>query len=282
MKRRKAEREQLRVLRIVEEPLEMVPFVSAAPGSQGIIYGGLPIYLGEMQGLPEEVKVLIVASDLQGVALSDNGDYSDLLVGEKLAATLEDLLLRQMPDVRPDQVLVCLCGDLYGDTAVRGSSGDPLPVWRAFRRRFGTVMGVNGNHDLLTSEGEAELASTPGMHLFTEPAVLHHENLLIAGLGGVTGRAGRPNRTPEKEYLERLEGLLQHGPGLLLLHQSPDLPGAGLPGHAGIRERLEAGPEVLVCSGHVHWNQPLAELDNGVQLLNTDGRVLVFTAAGLC
>lgn len=157
MKRRKAEREQLRVLRVAEEPLEVVHFVSAAPGSQGIIYGGLPIYPGEMQGLPEEVKVLIFASDLQGVALSDNGDYSDLLVGEKLAATLEDLLIRHMPDVRPDQVLVCLCGDLYGDTAVRGSSGDPLPVWQAFRRRFGTVLGVNGNHDLLTSEGKPGL-----------------------------------------------------------------------------------------------------------------------------
>ena len=282
MKRRKAEREQLRVLAIAEEPLEVVHFVSAAPGSQGIIYEGLPIYLGEMLGLPEEVEALIFASDLQGIALSDNGDYKELLVGEQLAATLEELLLRQKPDARLDQVLVCLCGDLYGDTAVRGSSGDPLPVWRAFGRRFGTVLGVNGNHDLLTSEGEAELASTPGMHLFTEPAVLRHENLLIAGLGGVTGRADRPNRTPEKEYLEFLEGLLQRRPDLLLLHQSPDLPGAGLPGHTGIRERLAAGPEVLVCSGHVHWNQPLAELDNGVQLLNTDGRVLVFTAASLC
>lgn len=118
------------------------------------------------------------------------------------------------------------------------------------------------------------------MHLFSEPAAVHHHGLLVAGLGGVTGRAGRPNRTPEKEYLERLEGLLRQSPGLLLLHQSPDLPGAGLPGHAGIRERLEAGPEVLVCSGHVHWSQPLAELANGVQLLNTDGRVLVFTPAG--
>ncbi|OMD52333.1 hypothetical protein BSK56_02660 [Paenibacillus borealis] len=34
-------------------------------------------------------------------------------------------------------------------------------------------------------------------------------------------------------------------------------------------------------SGHVHWDQPLAELDNGTQILNTDGRVLLFTAASL-
>lgn len=280
MKRRKAGRQRLRVATIAGEPLETVPYVSAAPGSQGIIYGGLPIYLGEMQGLPVEVEALIVASDLQGIALSDSGGYGDMLAGEKVAGTLEELFPLYLPGIRPEKVLVCLCGDLYGDTAVRGASGDPLPVWRAFRRRFGTVLGVNGNHDLLTPEGEAELASTPGIHLFAEPGMLKHEDLLIAGLGGVTGRADRPNRTPENEYLEVLKGLLQRGPDLLLLHQSPDLPEAGQPGHAGIRGRLAAGPEVLVCSGHVHWNQPLAELANGVQLLNTDGRVLVFTPAG--
>ncbi|WP_238649943.1 metallophosphoesterase family protein [Paenibacillus piscarius] len=280
MKRRKAGRGRLRVISVTEEPLEVVPFVSAAPGSQGIIYGGLPIYLGEMQGLPVAVEALIVASDLQGIALSENGGYGDMLVGEKVAGTLENLLPLYLPGIRPEKVLVCLCGDLYGDTAIRGASGNPLPVWRAFRRRFGTVIGVNGNHDLLTSEGEAELAAAAGIHLFSEPGILHHHELRIAGLGGVTGRADRPNRTPEKEYLEQLEGLLQRGPDLLLLHQSPDLPGAGLPGHAGIRERLESGPEILVCSGHVHWNRPLAELADGVQLLNSDGRVLVFTPAG--
>lgn len=280
MKRRTAGRRPLRIISLAEEPLETIPFVSAAPGSQGIIYDGLPVYLGEMLGLPEEIEALIVASDLQGNALSDNGDYTDVLVGEQLAGTLEELLIQHLPGVRPEKVLVCLCGDLYGDTAVRGSSGDPLPVWRAFRRRFGTVLGVNGNHDLLTPEGETELASTAGIHIFSGPGILDHHGLRIAGLGGVTGRADRPNRTPEKEYLEILEGLLRRGPGLLLLHQSPDLPGAGLPGHAGIRERLEAGPEVLVCSGHVHWDRPLAELANGVQLLNTDRRVMVFNAAG--
>ncbi|WP_340023227.1 hypothetical protein MHI24_30115 [Paenibacillus sp. FSL K6-1096] len=280
MKRRKAGRERLRVVTIAEEPLAVVPFVSAAPGSQGIIYDELPVHLGEMLGLPEDVDALIVASDLQGIALSESGEYGDVLVGEQLAGTLVELLIQHLPGVRPEKVLVCLCGDLYGDTAVRGSSGDPLQVWRAFRRSFGKVLGVNGNHDLLTPHGEAELAATPGTHLFSEPSVLQHESLLIAGLGGVTGRADRPNRTPEIEYLELLGSLLKCGPDLLLLHQSPDLPGAGLPGHAGIRERLEAGPEVLVCSGHVHWNRPLAELANGVQLLNTDGRVLVFTAAG--
>ncbi|NQX44011.1 hypothetical protein HQN87_01600 [Paenibacillus tritici] len=90
MKRSKAGRERIKVVTIAEEPLEVVPHVSAARGSQGIVYEGLPVYRGEILGLPVEVEALIVASDLQG--LHDNGEYGDLLVGEMLPATLEGLL----------------------------------------------------------------------------------------------------------------------------------------------------------------------------------------------
>ncbi|MEK5032584.1 metallophosphoesterase [Paenibacillus sp. FSL R7-0302] len=279
MKKSKAGRERLKVVTIAEEPLEWIPYVTAARGSQDIVYERLPIYQGEILGLPKEVEALIIASDLQGMALHDNGEYGGSLVGEKLPETLEHLLQLHLPDVNQDKVLVCLCGDLYGDTSVRGSSGDPLPVWRAFRSRFQAVLGVNGNHDDLSPEGEAELASTGGIHLFSKPSVLLHKGLMVAGLGGVTGRGDRPNRTPEPEYLETLGHLLQRGPHILLLHQGPEVPAAELHGHSATLAQLEAGPELLVCCGHIHWHQPLAELGNGTQVLNTDGRVLIFTAA---
>ncbi|QUL57654.1 hypothetical protein KDC22_14920 [Paenibacillus tritici] len=128
MKKSKVARERLKVVTIAEEPLEVVPYVSAARGSQEIVYEGLPVYREEILGLPVEVEALIVTSDLQGMALHDNGEYGDLLVGEMLPATLEGLLQIHLPGVHPDKVLVCLCGDLYGDTAARGSNGDPLPV----------------------------------------------------------------------------------------------------------------------------------------------------------
>lgn len=59
----------------------------------------------------------------------------------------------------------------------------------------------------------------------------------------------------------------------------PDVPAKKLKGHAGIREQIEVGPPLLVCCGHVHWEEPLAEFENGTQILNADGRVFVFTPA---
>lgn len=285
MSRRKAGKTGKAVLKIVsiaEEPLEQIPYVSAAAGGQGISYEWLPVYWGEILGLPQEVDALIVASDLQGMAIhSVTGEYGGSLLGEELPGSLELLLQIHMPDIDRDKVLVCLCGDLYGDPVKRGSSGDPLPVWMAFRKEFGTVLGVNGNHDVLSREGQAELASQTGIHLFSEPDIMRLKGLHIAGLGGVTGRGDRPNRKPEGEYLEALRNLLHRGPDVLLLHQGPEVPEDRLPGHSGIREQLEAGPRLLLFCGHVHWDQPLAELDNGTQILNTDGRVLLFTAASL-
>lgn len=282
MKSGKPEGTALRIVCIAEEPIEQVPYIAAAPGSKGISYEWLPIYWGEMLGLPDGVEALIVTSDLQGIAGHEfHGGRDNRLVGEELPETLDLLLRCSLPDVNPARVIVLLCGDLYADPFKRGSSGDPLPAWKAFHRHFGTVVGVAGNHDLFTGEGIAELEAAQGIDFYSEPKLAVHGGMIVAGLGGVTGRAGKPNRMPEADYLGFLQKLLRKGPHVLMLHQGPDVPAAGFPGHAGTREALEAAPPLLVCCGHVHWEQSLAELENGTQVLNVDGRVLVFTEASL-
>ncbi|WP_334075819.1 metallophosphoesterase family protein [Paenibacillus sp. A14] len=280
MKTRSGGRAQLKVVCLAEEPIEQLPYTAAAPGSQGVSNEYLPVYLGEMLGLPDEVDALIVASDLQGMA--GHGPLegrSSRLIGEELPELLALLLENCLPRFSPERVVALLCGDLYGDPGQRGSSGDPLPVWEAFHRQFGTVLGVAGNHDLFTAEGSAKLEAAPGVDFYAEPKTAPHRGLVVGGLGGVTGRAGKPNRRPEADYLNALRNLLRRGPDVLLLHQGPDVPALGLPGHPGIRRELEAAPSLLVCCGHVHWERPLAELGNGTQVINADGRVLVFTAA---
>ncbi|GIO87822.1 hypothetical protein J25TS5_47540 [Paenibacillus faecis] len=270
----------LKVVCLAEEPIERLPYTAAAPGSQGVSYEYLPVYLGEMLGLPDEADALIVASDLQGVAgHGPLGTRSPRLVGEELPELLALLLEGCLSQFRPERAVVLLCGDLYADPGQRGSSGDPLPVWEAFRREFGTVLGVAGNHDLLTAEGRARLEALPGVDYYAESKTAQHRGLVVGGLGGVTGRAGKPNRMPEADFVSALKTLVRRGPDVLLLHQGPDVPTLGLPGHSGIRRELEAAPPLLVCCGHVHWARPLAELGNGTQVINTDGRELVFTAA---
>ncbi|WP_051287067.1 metallophosphoesterase family protein [Paenibacillus taiwanensis] len=272
----------LKVICVAKEPIEQLAYTTASSGSQGVSYDYLPIYLGEMVGLPDEVDAMIVTSDLQGIA--GHGLYenrSPRLIGEELPEMLVLLMESILPQFDPERVVVLLCGDLFGDPAKRGSSGDPLPVWEAFHQHFGTVLGVAGNHDLFTAEGEAWLKATSGVNLYTEPKIATFCGMSVAGLGGVIGRADKPNRMPEEKYLDTLQKLLHRGPQVLMLHQGPDFPGQGLPGHAGMRQRVETVPPLLICCGHVHWEQAIAELESGTQVINADGRVLVFTAAAI-
>lgn len=224
MKPRKTSDCTLKIISISKEPVESVPYITVALGSNEIQYEQFPIYMGEMSGLPDEVDALIVASDLQGVTITDSSTNANpKLLGEELAEILALLL----------------------------------------------------QYD--KQEGETKLKSTPGVKLFSEPESIVYAGITFAGIGGVIGRGDKANRTPESEFLRTLDRLLHKAPDVLLLHQGPDVPAKNLIGHAGIREQIEAGPPILVCCGHVHWEEPLAEFDNGSQILNADCRVFVFT-----
>ncbi|NGZ74259.1 metallophosphoesterase family protein [Saccharibacillus alkalitolerans] len=272
----------MRIVRLDHEPADVVPYLSAASGG-GIVSAVLPVHTGTIDGLPAGLDALIVASDLQGACaagLPGSPDTEGLsrLLGEELAERLELLLRVEFPEVDLQKSLALLCGDLYADPAVRGSSGDPLPVWRAFARSFGAVAGVAGNHDLLPPGGEEELDGAEGIVFFGSPGVREAAGARIGGIGGITGRSGRPNRMPEERFLRELRRLLARGPDILLMHQGPDIPAQALRGHEGVRERIENGPPLLLCCGHVHWERPLAELGTA-QVLNADGRAFVLTRA---
>jgi Icc-related predicted phosphoesterase len=74
-----------------------------------------------------------------------------------------------------------------------------------------------------------------------------------------------------------LNQILRKKPDVLLLHQGPEGVNSGQLGHAGIRTVLEAGESTLVFCGHVHWEQPYAELPNGTQICNADGKAFIFS-----
>ncbi|OWR29171.1 hypothetical protein CDO73_16035 [Saccharibacillus sp. O23] len=265
----------MRILKIEPEPADRVPYRSALTGG-GSAIADLPVYAGLIEGLPPGLDALVVASDLQGVCEAPGS--GPRLLGEELAERLALLLEYEFPRLEPRRTLALLCGDLYADPEVRGSSGDPLPVWRAFARAFGAACGVAGNHDLLPPGGEAELDACGNAEFFGSPGVRDVSGIALAGLGGIVGREGRPNRMPEERFLREVDRLLARRPDVLLLHQGPSGQGGDRRGHEELRRRLEAGPPLLVCCGHIHWKRPLAELGQA-QVLNADGRAFVFTRA---
>jgi Icc-related predicted phosphoesterase len=176
---------------------------------------------------------------------------------------------------------VLLCGDLYVRPALdaRGGLGDVKPVWRAFARHFRWVAGVPGNHDAFGTPAErAAFAGLPRTHLLDGVAAVL-DGMRVAGLGGIIGASGKPNRRDERAFLRELRALLGGRPELLLLHQGPDVPALRLVGDLRIRQVLERADEMLVLCGHVHWKPILAELSPRVQVANLEGRGLVLRTA---
>lgn len=185
----------------------------AIPGGE-VIQAQLPIYHGTLAGLPEGIDALIVTSDLQGIvpvmekesdAASDR-ESVDKLLGEMLPAYIRLLMEVEWLELDPQKVGVLLCGDMYALPGKRGASGNPVPVWLAFRAAFGWVAGVHGNHDLTDDADAHRLHRSEGIHCMDGPAAILSAGplpgglaphaarlgqLRIAGLGGGIGRPGR-------------------------------------------------------------------------------------------
>lgn len=263
----------MRVLQIDPEPLHTLVYADAAPGG-GTQARTLPILRGRVDHLPAQLDALLVASDLQGRARLAEAGGSMRLLGEALAeeyATLAEL--DQVPD--PAVTGVLLAGDLYAAPAAdrMGATGDVRDVWRAFAARFRWVAGVAGNHDLFGNPSEqARFRREPGVHLLDGDSVTL-DDLRLAGVGGICGRPGKPNRRAPEEFVAAVRQLLPARPHVLLLHEGPG-GDEGQRGNPDVRTAVAQRPVLVIC-GHVHWHSPLCELPGGGQILNADARALV-------
>jgi Icc-related predicted phosphoesterase len=104
------------------------------------------------------------------------------------------------------------------------------------------------------------------------------DGLTIAGLGGIIGNVRRPHRRTHDDYLATLEHLALQASDILLMHDGPDGGKIGQPGILEVNEILERSKIHLVIRGHAHWSDPFAELQNGLQVLNVDCRVVIMTS----
>lgn len=256
-------------------PLEQVAYKTIGKRGQ-TIEQYIPLYHGEIVGLPSTIDALVIASDLQGVILNENTQDS-VLLGTVLPEYIQLLLEVEYPHLSLERTGVLLCGDLYTDLKKRGASGNSLSVWQAFQQPFGWVVGVDGNHDLLSSEDYSWLQDQPNLHHLGIVKWVDIHGLKIAGLGGIIGRTDRPNRLTEIDYTKALKYILAQQPDLLLLHQSPDDPILKLEGSPLIRQLLEQASPTLVCCGHSYWEQSLITLSNQTQVLNADSKVFIWT-----
>lgn len=271
---------RMRILTLDTVPTHTWPYQSAAPRG-GSEVRHFPLLRGTVDALPEGLEALLVLSDLQGVAPHALHDGAVALLGEVLADTLASLgELGELP--LPGHTGVVLAGDLYSDDSatVRGASGDVRAVWNAFAAHYRWVAGVAGNHDTFGgAREEARFRRQPGVYLL-DGEVVDLEGLRVGGVGGIIGRPDKLGRREETEHLRMMGEVLRAGPELLVLHAGPDVPGSRVRGSASIREVLEGQEGVLVVCGHAHWEEPLAMLAGGTQVLNVDSRAVLLRRAG--
>jgi len=222
----------------------------------------LPFLRVSVDGLPDSLDAIIATGDLQGFTVA-SGTRAGL--GEAVAFEIARLQ-REGLLPPPDRTAVVLTGDLHAGAGEE----DVLPVWRAFRNVGRWVAGVAGNHDRLVPPVPRDVNA----HLL-DGSTVALDGIRVGGLSGIVSATAGLWHRRERDYINRLSLLMEQQCDLLVLHDGPNVAGTDLPGWPSIRHLLESATPVLMIRGHDHWPQPMAELANGTQVLNVEGRVVV-------
>ena len=223
------------------------------------------------------MAAIVVTADLQGRELFEDSRGQALrLLGEVLPQRLAAEVLPDLVSPASGRIGVLLAGDFYTVPALdrRGGTGDVTCVWQAFADSFDWVAGVPGNHDTFGDPPQRR-PRFPSRVRFLDGDVTDISGLRVAGLGGIVGKATRPNHRSEEDYLAALRRLLDPLPDLVLLHDGPSGLEPGQRGLSCVRELLVDAGARLIIRGHAHWDQPFVELPDGMQILNVDARVVV-------
>jgi len=265
----------MKILSFDKKPIDRIQFLNAAKRG-GVVSQVLSIVRAKVDFIPTGLEAVLVTGDLQGVVQVWQLEKNRLL-GEELAHKYLALAERELvPKAKKTGVI--LAGDLYSapDGAKRGASGDVRSVWETFANNFRWVAGVQGNHDRFGSkQEEAELKLHPKICLFDYDSC-ELDGLVIGGVSGVIGDPVKPARKTEADFIAGLQLVLANNPDILVLHQSP-IGNVEQRGSTEIRKAIEKNAPPLTISGHIHWEDPLAELNQTSQILNVDSRAFILT-----
>lgn len=239
----------------------------------------LPMHRATVDSLPEGIDGLIACSDLQGIEIPEDGRKARLL-GLALADELLSLCQSNvLPPARSIGVL--LCGDLFSHPDERGRAGDVREVITAFAAKFRRVVCVLGNHDRIGDPSSPKdliaFRRTAGIQILDGESI-EVAGWRVAGISGIIGKEGRMFRRTEEAFCSLVRDLAAGSPQVLLMHDGPEGPEPAMTGSIAIRRALEEARDLLVIRGHAHWETPLVEFPNGVQVLSVDKRVVVMMA----
>ena len=239
----------------------------------------MSVHHATVDRLPEGLDAIIVTADLQArECVPGVPSLPARLLGEVLPQLLIEEVLPLLDLEDPSRVAAFLAGDFYTLPGLekRGGTGDVSSVWQAFSDRFSWVAGVAGNHDLFGPNRETRPQQSDSMH-YLDGDVLELAGLRVGGIGGIIGKASKPQRREEVDYFQTLERILFQNIHVLITHEGPCGNETGQQGDFRIRDILEQHAPCLVIRGHKHWPYPLAQYPSGLQILNVDNQVVILT-----
>jgi Icc protein len=258
----------MRILSLDHHPFHTLRYaLSPSPSAAATT---LPFHRGTVDSLPAGIGAIIATSDLQGFA--DDGDTP---LADAAAHELHHL--RQAALLPDKSMTACL---LAGDLYPRADVGDVRAAWRRFGDACRWMLGVAGNHDSFAGQTTVGAASAalgrPSLQLL-DGTIAEPDGLKVGGISGVIGAPDGPWSRKESDFCATTANLARHALDVLVCHDGPngDLPHQ--PGWPSVRRVLAAAPPILVIRGHDPWSPPLAHLDNGTQVLNVEGRVVVLS-----
>jgi 3',5'-cyclic-AMP phosphodiesterase len=266
----------VRITSFDRKPISEIPFLNAGKGQGSFYVARLPVHVGQLADLPDDLDAIIATADLQGRERFEDGlGGPPRLLGEVLPERLAVELLPEL-SISPQRTGILLAGDFYTfpNLDKRGGSGDVAGVWQAFSRQFQWVVGVAGNHDMF-GRALAPLRRLSANSHYLDGDRVTMGDLLIAGIGGIVGDPRKPHRKTDQHFVEHIELCTSPAPDILVMHDGPDDVEQGQKGSPIIRQALERSDSTLVVRGHAHWHAPLLELSNGTQVLNVECRVAV-------
>jgi len=275
----------MKITKIDAEPFHVLPYLRVKKGGKGVELVDLPFYKICVDRLSSALSALLITSDLQGVECKGHtkgkAKAGSRLLGHVVTDQAPGILREQ--GIEASRTGVLLAGDMHSDVSLerRGGFGDVREVWRAFRDTFKWVAGVAGNHDYCGEpEDIAAFRNEKGVHLLVSDVVTL-DGVRLGGVSGVIGRSAKPWRNSEAAHGSMIQRVVKQSPALLLLHEGPSINERGLEGSDVIRRQLESCRPCTVICGHKHWPGNVAHpLSNGMQVLNSEGKVLVLVKEG--
>ena len=265
----------MKIIKIKENPIYRFPCVIVAPGGRRQLKSFIPVLNVIVDDLPGQLEAIYAGSDFQAYDKLEVPAKDRKLMGEVIG---DELVLMSdtglIPRIQNSGMI--LAGDLYADPKLinRGGYGNVDHVWESYFD-FKWLTGVAGNHDKFKDR----FSIAPYLsETVLDGSIQEFSDLRIGGVSGIVGKQGKAWRRPLKKFIGEVEYLINRGIDMLVLHEGPWVPELNGDGNRLLRSFLETlEKELMVLSGHRHWQDVYFNINQFVQAVNLEFRLIIFT-----